>query len=358
MSWIRRRCRVELAGFSLNAPWDLKKYILSKTKIGAVGKTAGPRAFLEWQRRASELDLFVYSDGSRNESGLTAGGYAIYRGSNLIASGSTPLGSSADVYDAEIIAAVTGAQVAVNTPEASLAENIHVCLDNEAAAVTLSEEYKESSNFEHITNFISLRKSWLLRPRGTYWPKNVGNINIRWCPGHSGIEGNEKADLLAKESCRSVLEIDLPDTIKRAKRKVEERFNKSRIIYFENNAPQRYRDLELEAKDKTPYTLRLPRDALGHLLAARSGHGDFSSYHTRFQHRDAEHNCLCGSPKSPTHFYFCPKARQLAPLNVPGHYGHQATKWLLNTNEGAKLFSKWIHKSRFYKTCGPRVRHT
>lgn len=126
-----------------------------------------------------------------------------------------------------------------------------------------------------ILQIFSLRKSWLLRPCGTYWPVNVESIDIRWCRGHAGIQGNEKADWIAKESFRSGSKLDLPDTIKRVKRKVDKRFNNSRIHYFENNAPQSCRNLELEAKDKTPYTLRLPREALGHLLAARSKHGDF-----------------------------------------------------------------------------------
>lgn len=169
-----------------------------------------------------------------------------------------------------------------------------------------------------------------------------------------GIEGNVKADTIAKESCLLVPESDPLDTTKRAKRKIAERFENARINYFEVNAPHSYKRLGLNAQDKTPFSLKLPREVLGYLLAARSGHGDFSHYHIRFKHDDAELNCICGLAKSPVHFYYCRKARQLEPLRVPGRQGRQAVDWLLSTDEGARVFAAWVHKSRFYSICSLR----
>ncbi|KAJ5032218.1 uncharacterized protein L3040_008827 [Drepanopeziza brunnea f. sp. 'multigermtubi'] len=51
--------------------------------------------------------------------------------------------------------------------------------------------------------------------------------------------------------------------------------------------------------------LELPRHVLHRLLAIRTTHGDFTWYHTRFQHHDANLRCACGKRKSPLHIAFC-----------------------------------------------------
>jgi hypothetical protein len=62
----------------------------------------------------------------------------------------------------------------------------------------------------------------------------------------------------------------------------------------------------MQAKAKLPRELRLPRPALRHLLAARSGHGDFAKYHERFRHEDSLNTCSCRGRKVPKHFIHCP----------------------------------------------------
>lgn len=126
-------------------------------------------------------------------------------------------------------------------------ENIHVCLDNEATAVMLSEQYRDSSSLKCLTQLTNQREKWHTRPRGIYWPSTAGNINIRWCPGYSGIEGNEKAAAHAKETCRIGRELEYSDTIRHAKTKKAERYTLARTSFFEGNTPQRYIDLELKA---------------------------------------------------------------------------------------------------------------
>ena len=69
--------------------------------------------------------------------------------------------------------------------------------------------------------------------------------------------------------------------------------------------PARYRDLDLLMRRRKPPELALPKQLLHKLIAARSGHGDFASYHRRFKHADACMNCACGLETSPTHFIRC-----------------------------------------------------
>ncbi|POS82003.1 hypothetical protein EPUL_006600, partial [Erysiphe pulchra] len=130
---------------------DLKSPDSSKLKIGAVGKATGARTFLNWREKTTVLDLFVFSDGSMNANGFTGGGYAIYRGNNLLSTSSVPFGSSAEVHDAEIAAAVIGILAAISTAEVVLSEHIYICLDYEAAAIILAEGYKNSSIYEYLS---------------------------------------------------------------------------------------------------------------------------------------------------------------------------------------------------------------
>ncbi|KAM3448171.1 hypothetical protein MY3296_008041 [Beauveria thailandica] len=55
-----------------------------------------------------------------------------------------------------------------------------------------------------------------------------------------------------------------------------------------------------------PEMQTLTRLELHHLIAARSGHGDFANYHERFDHPDARVICNCGRRKTPARILFCP----------------------------------------------------
>ena len=78
--------------------------------------------------------------------------------------------------------------------------------------------------------------------------------------------------------------------------------------------------------------LELPRASLHRLLAERSGHGDFATYHRRFNHDESSITpCRCGEEKSPGHFVECTEARTKLPSSLRpgkereemlGHKGH------------------------------------
>ena len=104
-------------------------------------------------------------------------------------------------------------------------------------------------------------------------------------------------------------------------------------------------------KPQPPRELTLPRRHLARLLAARSGHGDFSKYHERFKHEDAELRCRCGARKAPTHFLFCRYARRKDLLEM---YKSQrlSKEDILTTPEGALAFSAWLAESDYFRVSG------
>lgn len=123
-----------------------------------------------------------------------------------------------------------------------------------------------------------------------------------------------------KETSRTGRELEYSDTTQHVKTRIAERYMHVRTSFFEGNAPRRYIELGLKAKESTPLTLKLPRKTLGYLLASRTGHGAFSQYHTRFKNLDSEHKRVCGSIKTAEHFIYYRKGRQLATLTSKGLY--------------------------------------
>ena len=75
--------------------------------------------------------------------------------------------------------------------------------------------------------------------------------------------------------------------------------------WWSDACPPRYQDLDLKMRRRKPPELALARRLLHRLIAARTGHGDFATYHRRFHHVDANLDCVCGRETTPTHFIRC-----------------------------------------------------
>lgn len=76
---------------------------------------------------------------------------------------------------------------------------------------------------------------------------------------------------------------------------------------------KRHQELGLKPiKLSCPEELHLPRKTLHALLAARSAHGDFESYHGWMGHTDHQ-KCTCGRIKTPDHPVRCKKTQKSRP---------------------------------------------
>ncbi|KAM4058153.1 RNase H domain-containing protein [Hirsutella rhossiliensis] len=73
-----------------------------------------------------------------------------------------------------------------------------------------------------------------------------GDVRTRWCPGHTGIAGNERADQLAKEGCRA-LGPDRPPTYANIKRQAKAAARRDFQDWWAAGAPSSYKSLGLKA---------------------------------------------------------------------------------------------------------------
>ncbi len=234
----------------------------------------------------------------------SAWGYTLFRKGQIIGSDAGPLWG-AEAYDAEILGAQKALEAAIRVAGTN---PIKVLLDNSEAAQALRSV--RSRSFHGIVDRFVLDC------------QRHQAVEIRWIPGHSGIEGNEKADKIAKAALK-----DLPDDATNATHSTEvnrslkytfaslNRFARERAddlvsSWWQENRPRDYMELDLKMTRKRPPELALPRWAYHRLIAARTGHGDFAKYHERFKHENSDGKCECGRERRPRHFAECRSALQ------------------------------------------------
>jgi len=190
------------------------------------------------------------------------------------------------------------------------------------------------------------------------------NVGIRWCPGHTGIEGNETADKLADKGAEAAEDGGLASqptssgigTIMRELRDI------ARKSWWDEKSQKLsawYRAWHLSYTVKKPKELDLPRTVLHRLLALRTSHGDFHWYHTKFRHEDANNHCTCGGRKSPDHLVRCRKAQRHFSRwpqrpDLPPTSRAEGLSYLRVLLEAPKDFARFLNITGFYNRICPR----
>lgn len=157
--------------------------------------------FPEWLARFSVtvdeiVNLFpaAFTDGSYSSSALghlASAAYALHHKDHIPFATATTRLSDCTAIDAELTALSQAVVRMVNRFDGP----IHFFTDSESAIRLLFDVRPHTSQRQSITASRVVRE-WLLRR-----PYNL--LYFHWCPGHSGIKGNERVDQLAGASVAS-----------------------------------------------------------------------------------------------------------------------------------------------------------
>ena len=136
--------------------------------------------------------MVAYSDGSKQEDGTTGAGAYIMQSEGPEISLVLPLGTEAEVYDAELEGALMATRKCTTLVQhkREKPKSIYIFLDNQAAIERMGHTAPGPGQA------IALAMSKLA---DKLYEMEV-DLVVSWVPGHSGVPGNEISDELANKA--------------------------------------------------------------------------------------------------------------------------------------------------------------
>lgn len=317
-------------------------------------KIEAAKRFKDWWKNLSPNDIAIFSDGSeRYDKGVkgVGYGYAVYQNRKKLSQGYASISPDSHVFDAEVIGAWEGLHSVISNR--TLRQYcIWMCIDSTSVIWGLRGTAAESSQwaFHACQDIIDLM-----------------DVRIKWSPGHTGIEGNEEADVLANIAASPNRPIpssnpraDQPTVsgIRSIARQIGVTIAEKWWQRAQDIVSNRYKFWELDYRIRPPRELELSRATLHRLLALRTGHGDYKWYHIRFKHEDASNYCSCGYSKAPYHLVACKKLRfsffdwPLKPIILPSTTKERLS-YLKKLVASPQDFAQYLKITRFYTDICP-----
>lgn len=179
------------------------------------------------------------------------------------------------IYQAEYRGVQLGLQLALETVT-NLTRRATIVLDNQGAVKDLK------SNSSSLSSLDNRKRTFdLLRTLHHSYP-NV-KINIRWCPGHAGIPGNEEVDKIANRLAKK----DIPGTYTPAPKTAAVI---SAIKEWRASQSETFKNDDIKRLGHTPHPKkhlnsisRLLKHEISTITQLRSGHVPLNAYLNRFR---------------------------------------------------------------------------
>ncbi|KAF5377839.1 hypothetical protein D9615_006682 [Tricholomella constricta] len=300
-------------------------------------------------------NLLIYSDGSmldapgdQQKKNVGWGVVGYHKDKEVIARRGG-LGHTAEVYDAELTGLVVAAKEATTYAQRHpRITNLHIYADN-TAAVTSSFEPKTQPGQYNISAFNKTITDFLDRNQNH-------SVHVEWCPGHTDVKGNERADEEAKEG--AILWqprfVTLTHAMRSSKAQVLKKWNEewkrtppTGGFGIANQFPPAWK---IKQHVKTT-----PREVFSRLTQCRTRHAFIGEYYSKFVPTEPT-ECPCGEAiQTREHIITtCPIYDDHRHI-LTEDYPELDLKDILGTKNGIEALAKFIKQSgAFTKTGAPR----
>ena len=245
--------------------------------------------FVDLASKHCSTEFCIYTDGSKSEDGVGSA-FVVYNRSVEIHHRIFSLPHFCSVFQAELLALKKSLEYLLDELPSS---PVRIFSDSLSSLMAIQDRNSDTPLVVEIQDLLVLLRRMEV------------SVRISWVKAHVGIEGNERADQLAK-SCwtndAEPVDLDAPFSFAKRHTRLTERtkwnddWKKS-----ENGAWTRRIFPTIEHRRKAG---KLGLDFV--LTQFLSGHGKFGSYLTRFKLR-TDPSCECGVFQDPEHLIFdCP----------------------------------------------------
>ncbi len=234
-------------------------------------------------RRLQTRDhLLVYTDGSQRDirgKRRVGAGIVGFRDGTAAFELNMGLGEKAEVYDGEMAAPAMGATKATNhAKEDGDVKHLHFFADNTSAIEAIFDPTPRTGQTYAIVFHRRIRQFLDSDPSHT--------VEVAWCPGHKDIQGNERADYLAKrgaERSTDAMGRTRANARREAKAKTAVEWKK---IWEASPKHGRYATANRFPPSLKPtqhfLDLAGKREVYGRVLQCRTGHGYTGEYYAQF----------------------------------------------------------------------------
>lgn len=243
---------------------------------------------------ADDSHVLIYTDGSvQRIHGIrrTGAGYAVYNEGRETITRSIGLGAKAVEYDGELAGMVLGAKAATNLAQDNAGlTHLHFFTDNSSVIDALKNP-KPAAGQLLIHNFTTTIHKFLDDD-----PRH--SVDVSWIPSHMEIDGNTRADELAKAGAAMASHMPFAGTTAHARQAAKERLLRDWTRQWKA-APKTghfaISDRIPPAMKPTPHFRKLDgkREVFGRLVQCRTGHGYSGEYYRRFVPTEST-QCQCG----------------------------------------------------------------
>ena len=254
-----------------------------------------------WEAKNDTSCLALWSDGSKVESGGAGIAFvwknpAFYRWEVC----KTTLGENKEVLDAELWGISQALKIALKETTPKKVGRITVYSDAQMAIKQLQEAKSNAGQALRIQIYKQARQ---LRAYG-------GEVIVRWIPGHSGVEGNERADKAAKEaSADSRAQVARWSSLTHVKKKITDAKNSEICSWHQS------RNEERERRSQSFYVPRLkigihpvlgqaPKRYASRFFQLKVGHGAVGVFLERIGVTETAECWWCRRPEQSVHHLY------------------------------------------------------